>query len=595
MESSSEEIRPGTIVADTYEVTRLLGQGGMGQVWEAQHRRLPGKRVAVKVLLGQAAADPNSYARFRREAEIASRLGHPNIVEALDFNTLPGGTPYIILEFLRGESLAKRISAGPMSVDAALAIARQVASALAAAHKEGVVHRDLKPDNIFLCPTEAGGVVAEHVKVLDFGISKIRDSKTVQTQASALIGTPQYMSPEQASGKHAETDHRTDQFALGAIVFEMLMGEAVFGGHTLAEVITKVLFEEAPLDRLAGRAPDHVIAAVGRALKKSAAERFSDIGAFTAALTGRPLQTLERQAALSPREMMPFQPTVDAVDPLGGTMAPSATGNRAAEAFAATSASQPMPVVKPLSNPSLAAGEVLPSVMPPPISTNPPEAAAAASAAGPAPGAAKKSSLPMILGAGGALLGVGALLFVVLHKPPATPEKTVAGPVAVVANPAPAPSPTPSPGPSASPTPSPGPSAGPTPSPGPSASPTPSPGPGPGPSPGPTAANPPNPAPGPKKPAPAAAPKALPPAAEELLGKAERALAAGQGHDAVRDGQKSLELADSLRARSVIARGGCVDHSSDKAYIHKNHITKQSAGEWAKIRAFCKKYQVELP
>ncbi len=591
----TEEIGAGTIVADTYEVTRLLGQGGMGQVWEAQHRRLVGKRVAVKILLAQAAADPNSYARFRREAEIASRLGHPNIVEALDFNTLPSGTPYIILEFLKGESLAKRLQSGPMQLDATLAIVRQVASALAAAHKEGVVHRDLKPDNIYLCPTDSGGTVTEHVKVLDFGISKIKDSNTVQTQASSLIGTPQYMSPEQASGKHTETDHRTDQFALGAIVFEMLIGQAVFAGQSLAEVITKVLFAETPLDQLAGRAPDHVIAAVGRALSKSSADRFPDIGQFIAALTGRPLQTLDRAAVPSPGEMMPFQPTGLAVDPMGGTVAPGQSA--AADAFASTSASQGMPVVvpppslvkpasiiKPLSNPSLAAGEV---GVPQPTAQ-----------VAPTPSAAGSSKLPLVLGGTIGLFGVAALLFVALQKKPTTttaPPETSKPVAAATKEPEKPAAPKPEPGPTVVTAPKPEPNPTPTPAPKPEPGPTVATAPKPEASPTPTA----TPEPGGKKPAHAGPPTApkevvLSPEAEKLAQEAESLIAGGKYHEAQRLAEKSLDKQDSVRARSLIARSACGQHNQERAYVHKSKIAKGSAGEWKKVQAFCKKFELEV-
>src|SRR5689334_13838461 len=208
-------IGPGTVIAATYELTEVIGRGGMGAVWAARHLRLPGKQVAIKVLLGTGVGE-QALARFRREAEIASRIGHPNIVEVLDFNTLADGTPYQILEFLDGESLASRLRAGPMPVVTVLELAKQMGSALRAAHRAGVVHRDLKPDNIFLCPSDSGGVVHDRVKILDFGISKIRGSQTMQTQDSVLIGTPQYMSPEQATGKNTTIDNRTDIFALGA-------------------------------------------------------------------------------------------------------------------------------------------------------------------------------------------------------------------------------------------------------------------------------------------------------------------------------------------------------------------------------------------
>jgi hypothetical protein len=282
----------GVVVADAYEITGLLGKGGMGAVWGARHLRLPGKRVAIKVLLG-GMDDVQALARFQREAEIASRIGHAGIVEVLDFNKLADGTPYQVLEYLTGESLGARLRRGPMPLPAALDVARQIGSALAAAHRAGVVHRDLKPENIFLCPTDAGGVVAERVKVLDFGISKIRGSQTMQTQDQVLIGTPQYMAPEQASGQNASVDARTDLFALGAIVYEMLSGRPAFSGDSVIAVIMNVVTgTPAPLATLVPQTPASVVAAVERALAKKPDERFADVAAFIEALTGRPLQTL---------------------------------------------------------------------------------------------------------------------------------------------------------------------------------------------------------------------------------------------------------------------------------------------------------------
>ena len=290
------EVSVGTVLGGTYQVTGLLGRGGMGTVWTASHLRLPGKRVAVKVL-HQASSNDESYARFRREAEIATRIGHPNIVEVLDWNTLPDGkTPYLVLEYLNGESLASRLARGPIPVDQTLAIVRQIGSALHAAHRAGVVHRDLKPDNIFLCPTDSGGHVTDHVKVLDFGISKIRDSTTVQTQEAKLLGTPQYMAPEQASGKNTEIDERTDVFALGAIVWEMLAGRPAFDGDNLAGIVFKVVYEHPdPLDKVVPAAPPFVVAAVNRALAKKREDRQPDVVTFVAEVTGRPMSTLDRK------------------------------------------------------------------------------------------------------------------------------------------------------------------------------------------------------------------------------------------------------------------------------------------------------------
>jgi hypothetical protein len=320
---ASSALDIGVVVADAYEITGLLGKGGMGAVWGARHLRLPGKRVAIKVLLG-GADDAQALARFRREAEIASRIGHAGIVEVLDFNQLADGTPYQVLEYLAGESLGARLRRGPLPAATALDYARQIGSALAAAHRAGVVHRDLKPENIFLCPTDAGGVVAERVKVLDFGISKIRGSQTLKTQDQVLIGTPQYMAPEQASGQNAAVDARTDLFALGAIVYEMLAGRPAFSGDSVVAVIMNVVTgTPTPLATLAPGAGPAVVAAVERALAKKPEDRFADVGAFIEALTGRPLQTLGGGA---PSEAVGPATPLSQEELMGATMAPAGAG-----------------------------------------------------------------------------------------------------------------------------------------------------------------------------------------------------------------------------------------------------------------------------
>jgi serine/threonine-protein kinase len=314
-----QSLAPGSVVADTYRVTRLLGRGGMGAVWEADHLRLPGKRVAIKVLNTDAAADQEALARFRREAEIATRLGHPNIIEVHDFNLLPGGQPYLVLELLVGESLDARMRRGPMAIDQVVRIAGQIAGALAAAHRAGVIHRDLKPQNVYLVPREdeLGG---ELVKVLDFGISKIRGSQTVKTNDSTILGTPQYMAPEQATGNHAAVDPRTDVFALGAIVYEMLAGRPAFTGENIPEVVYKVVYEAPP--PLAPLAPSGVaprmIHAVERALAKKQDERFPDVAVFIEHLSGMSISTLRRQPVLpgagGEREPGPADPLAATVD-----------------------------------------------------------------------------------------------------------------------------------------------------------------------------------------------------------------------------------------------------------------------------------------
>jgi serine/threonine-protein kinase len=294
-QSATGEIRIGTVLRDTYEIVSQIGKGGMGAVFAARHLRLPGKHVAVKVLLGEANLNPELYARFRREAEIASQLGHPNIIEVLDFHSLEDGTPYMVMEYLRGENLARRLKQGALPLSEVLTMARQIGSALQAAHRAGVVHRDLKPANVFLVPTEAGGELSERVKLLDFGISKILASQTVQTQDAMLLGTPQYMSPEQALGKNSELDARTDIFSLGCMLYEMLAGKTPFDGTgSTVLVVYRIVHERAaPLATHCPNLPAHVLAAVDKALEKDPKDRFQDVGALILALTGSPLRTLD--------------------------------------------------------------------------------------------------------------------------------------------------------------------------------------------------------------------------------------------------------------------------------------------------------------
>jgi serine/threonine-protein kinase len=353
----------GSVIADTYTIEALLGRGGMGAVFLASHKRLAGKHVAIKILHTEV-DDADVVARFKREAEIAAKLNHPNIVGVIDYNVAPDGMPYLVLDYLEGETLAQRIARGPMPVDQVLSIVRQVGSALAAAHRAGIVHRDLKPQNVFLVPTEVDGREIEIAKVLDFGISKIRDSQTVKTQDNTLLGTPQYMAPEQAMGQHANVDERTDVFALGAIVYEMLSGQPAFSGASIPEVVFKVVYEQpAPLAPLAAAASPAIVAAVMQAMAKPSEDRFATVTAFVEAITGQPLTVTRGQppapaaAAESPSASRrvatgeAFAHTVGSggfgnspVNPMLATMAPAGTsaasGAASGTALGASSASR---------------------------------------------------------------------------------------------------------------------------------------------------------------------------------------------------------------------------------------------------------------
>jgi serine/threonine-protein kinase len=231
-------------------------------------------------------------------------LSHPNIVHIEDYNVTADGMPYLVLEYLQGESLAQRLRKGPLSIEQAASILRQVGSALAAAHAKGIVHRDLKPQNIFLVPSELEGRSIEIAKVLDFGISKMRDSQTVKTQDSALLGTPQYMAPEQATGQHASVDERTDIFALGAIAYEMLSGQPAFSGASIPEVVFKVVYEQPiQLGQHVPSLPAAIAAAVHRAMAKPAAERFASVAELVEAITGQPLISTRATTPLPPPEV----------------------------------------------------------------------------------------------------------------------------------------------------------------------------------------------------------------------------------------------------------------------------------------------------
>ena len=292
-------LTPGMVVGETYDVENIIGRGAMGEVYSALHRRLPGLRVAIKVMTGQTLG-ADRLMRFRREAEIAAKLSHPNIVQIIDYNTLPTGQPYLVMEFLRGESLHSRLKRGPLKVEALKRIVREVGAALEAAHQAGVVHRDLKPENIYLVPTPTG----DQAKVLDFGISKLADGALVLTSDSMIIGTPRYMSPEQAMGLNSQLTARSDLFSFATVCYEALTGKPMFESENVAQLLYQIAqVPHVPLQVALPEVPQNVARAIENALAKDPVDRTPDVATFVRELTGSTL------GSPAPAKVMPRDPS----------------------------------------------------------------------------------------------------------------------------------------------------------------------------------------------------------------------------------------------------------------------------------------------
>jgi len=269
----------GKVIADRYRVDERLGVGGMGAVYRAEHVLMK-KSVAVKVLHREMTVLDEVVKRFEREAIAAGRIEHPNVTVATDFGKLDDGSFYLVLEYVAGRSLTQALTEGPMPVERALFIARQVAAGLGAAHAAGIVHRDLKPDNIMLI--ERGGT-KDFVKVLDFGIAKVSaeaEGGSQLTRLGSVFGTPAYMAPEQAAGK--SVDQRADLYALGLVTHEMLAGKPTFEAEEVMGLLAKQLTEPAP--PLPDTVDPGAAALVARLLEKDPDARFRSAEELIAAI-----------------------------------------------------------------------------------------------------------------------------------------------------------------------------------------------------------------------------------------------------------------------------------------------------------------------
>jgi len=269
-----------------YQITRQLGKGGMGEVYQAKDEKL-GRDVAIKVLPEEFAKDTNRVARFQREATLLASLNHPNIAAIYGLEE-SDGTKFLVLELVEGKTLADRIKAGPIPVEESLKLALQIAEALEAAHEKGVVHRDLKPANVMVTP-------AHKIKILDFGLAKQsrpaadsdQPTQTLtavagETMPGTILGTAGYMSPEQARGKAG--DERSDIWAFGCILFEMLSGQKTFVGDTASDKIASILAREPDWDALPREIPQSVKHLLQQCLEKDLDRRFPKISDARAAV-----------------------------------------------------------------------------------------------------------------------------------------------------------------------------------------------------------------------------------------------------------------------------------------------------------------------
>ena len=296
MEDLDADDLVGLSLRDTYTLTRLLGEGGMARVYEARHTRIPAKRYAIKVLRIDMTAHGEIAARFEREAHAIASVVHPNIVDVIDIGLTPSRRPYIVTEYLDGTDLAGLLrEVGTLPPPLATHIARQVCRGISAAHACGVIHRDLKPENVFL----TGDRKAPRAKVLDFGLARMVETRDITlTRSGIVMGTPAYMSPEQARAERA--DERSDVYGIGALLYVMLTGKQPYSEATPQATVLAVMAGEPPRPRsLVSSIPQRLEGIVQRAMARDPAERFATALELEAELTAYDVDTHAAELRMS--------------------------------------------------------------------------------------------------------------------------------------------------------------------------------------------------------------------------------------------------------------------------------------------------------
>lgn len=317
-------LQPGEIIDGKYRIVKQIGEGGMGAVYLGENTRIK-RQVAIKVLHASVAEKVDVVARFEREAQAAGRIGSEHIVEVLDLGSLPSNERFMVMEFLEGEDLTSRIkNRKRLMPHECVPILEQVLDGLGAAHDAQIIHRDLKPDNIFILHNKAGR--ADFVKILDFGVSKFSalDSEMSMTRTGAVMGTPYYMSPEQAKG--GTVDNRSDLYAIGVVLYQMITGRVPFNASSFNELLFKIALESPePVEQIVPDCPPAFAAIVNKAMAREPEARFQSSMEFKQTLQHW-LQTAQQggqqgasgpYAGMAPTAPMPVMPDMRA--PMGSS------------------------------------------------------------------------------------------------------------------------------------------------------------------------------------------------------------------------------------------------------------------------------------